>query len=135
MIKCGLFPPNNTTFTMLYVYLGLIKGSRYPPARMWGPVHKNAWRADGNNWQRTIARLRLHARSSHTKLLHFGVVSFRARQSPHRFHARRRAPPLHSACQRFGNAGVCFWLCSWWGYNCRIVQTFPFKFGLRRSPR
>jgi hypothetical protein len=42
---------------------------------MWGPVHKNAWRTDGgNNWQRTIARLRLHARSSHTKLLHFGAV-------------------------------------------------------------
>jgi hypothetical protein len=40
----------------------------------------------------------LNARGSQIKLSHFEPVAGNARQRPDRFHARRRAPPLHYAC-------------------------------------
>jgi hypothetical protein len=43
------------------------------------------------------------------KLSHFRGVYGNIGQCINRFHARRRAPLLHSICQGFGNAGVGFW--------------------------
>ena len=36
------------------------------------------------------------------------TVTYRVRRRPDRFHARRRAPPLHSPCQKFGNTDYFF---------------------------
>jgi hypothetical protein len=48
-------------------------------------------------------------RGSHIKLSQFSAIAWNVRQRPDRFHACRRAPPLHSMRQEFENAGVCFW--------------------------
>ena len=45
----------------------------------------------------------LRALGNQTKLSTFDTVAFRVRRRPDRFHALRRAPPLHSPCQKFGN--------------------------------
>ena len=63
------------------------------------------------------------------------------RQRPVRFHASRRAPPLHSMRQGFENAGVCFLASAVgqliWAFVSRLFPnciSLPFKFSLRRSP-
>ena len=43
----------------------------------------------------------LRALGNQTKLSTFDTVAFRVRRRPDRFHALRRAPPLHSPCQKF----------------------------------
>ena len=45
----------------------------------------------------------LRALGNQTKLSTFDTVAFRVLRRPDRFHARHRAPPLHSPCQKFGN--------------------------------
>jgi len=50
----------------------------------------------------------LRARGNQTKLSTFDTVAFRVRRRPDRFHARHRAPPLHSSCQKFGNTDYFF---------------------------
>ena len=50
----------------------------------------------------------LRARGNQTKLSTFDTVAFRVRRRPDRFHAHRRAPPLHSPCQKFGNTDYFF---------------------------
>ena len=45
----------------------------------------------------------LRALGNQTKLSTFDTVAFRVRRRADRFHALRRAPPLHSPCQKFGN--------------------------------
>ena len=45
----------------------------------------------------------LRAVGNQTKLSTIDTVAFRVRRRPDRFHALRRAPPLHSPCQKFGN--------------------------------
>jgi hypothetical protein len=50
----------------------------------------------------------LRARDNQIKLSTFATVAFRVRRRPDRFHARRRAPPLHSFCQKFGNTDYFF---------------------------
>ena len=50
----------------------------------------------------------LRALGNQTKLSTFDTVAFRVRRRPDRLHARRRAPPLHSPCQKFGNTDYFF---------------------------
>ena len=45
----------------------------------------------------------MRALGNQTKLSTFDTVAFRVRRRPDRFHALRRAPSLHSSCQKFGN--------------------------------
>jgi hypothetical protein len=54
------------------------------------------------------AQWNLRTRGSQIKLSHVDAVAKNARQRPDRFHARRRAPPLHSRRQGFCNAGNFF---------------------------
>ena len=64
-----------------------IRGSPHKNRQPWVPATISLLRALGNQ----------------TKLSTFDTVAFRVRRRPDRFHARRRAPPLHSPCQKFGN--------------------------------
>jgi hypothetical protein len=61
----------------------------------------------GQNWAQGVLGYNLHAKGSQITLSHVSTVSFRAQQSPSLFHARCRAPSLHSLGQEFGNAGAC----------------------------
>jgi hypothetical protein len=78
-----------------------------------GPAHTCARRAEvSNNCLRRPVGCTLHARVSQIKLLHVGAVAWNAWQRPDCFHARRRAPLLHSRRQRFENVGGFFFgLC------------------------
>jgi hypothetical protein len=58
------------------------------------------------------------------QLSHVDTVAEDARQRPVRFHARRRAPPLHSLRQGFENAGACFWPKRW-SQTFAFVTEFP----------
>ena len=63
-------------------------------------VEGQPWVPDGS----TVGpRSLLRALGNQTKLSAFDTVAFRVRRRPDRFHALRRAPPLYSPCQKFGN--------------------------------
>ena len=66
----------------------------------------------------------LRALGNQTKLSTFDTVAFRVRRRPDRFHARRRAPPLHSPCQKFGNTDYFFKLPN----KATIIARFPLLF-------
>ena len=63
----------------------------------WVPAQKSS--TVGPRHQFTLLR----SLGNQTKLSTFDTVAFRVRRRPDRFHALRRAPPLHSSCQKFGN--------------------------------
>jgi hypothetical protein len=60
------------------------------------------------NWVRRGVGWSLRVLGSQIKLSKVEAVPFSGRYGENLFHARRRATPLHSACQGFGNVGVCF---------------------------
>ncbi len=51
-------------------------------------------------WVPATSFLFLRVLGNQTKLSTFDTVAFRVRRKPDRFHALRRAPPLHSPCRR-----------------------------------
>jgi len=73
------------------------RGSPFFGGQPWVPAQKSS--TVGPRDQFSLLR----ALGNQTKLSTFDTVAFRVRRRPDRFHALRRAPPLHSPCQKFGN--------------------------------
>ena len=73
------------------------RGSPFFGGQPWVPAQKSS--TVGPRDQLSLLR----ALGNQTKLSTFDTVAFRVRRRPDLFHARLRAPPLHSPCQKFGN--------------------------------
>jgi len=85
-----------------WVPVGSTVGPRLLGRHPWVPAQKSS--TVGPRDQFSLLR----AVGNQTKLSTIDTVAFRVRRRPDHLHSSRRAPPLHSPCQKFGNTDYFF---------------------------